>query len=70
MNKIVNIEPLSTVDPREASLDKQTASLVESIRNSLTAQTEMFCRILDGSPKDAFHGGDTQVRDVAQQMYE
>jgi hypothetical protein len=50
MNKIVNIEPLVTVDPREASLDKQTASLVESIRNSLSAQTEMFCRILDGSP--------------------
>jgi len=51
MNKIVNIEPLFAIDPREASLDQQSASLIESIRNSLTIQTEMFCRILDGSPK-------------------
>ena len=51
MNKIVNIEPLFAIDPREASLDEQSASLIESIRNSLTIQTEMFCRILDGSPK-------------------
>jgi len=51
MNKIVNIEPLFAIDPREASLDEQSASLIESIRNSLTIQTEMFCRILNNSPK-------------------
>jgi hypothetical protein len=51
MNKIVNIEPLFAIDPREAALDEQSASLIESIRNSLTIQTEMFCRILNGSPK-------------------
>lgn len=27
-------------------------------------------RSLYGSPKDTFHGGDTQVRDVSQQMYD
>jgi hypothetical protein len=49
MNKIVHVD--FTIDPREASLDEQSASLIESIRNSLTIQTEMFCRILNSSPK-------------------
>jgi hypothetical protein len=38
-------------DLREASLDAQSASLIENIRNSLTIQAEMFCRILDAAPR-------------------
>jgi hypothetical protein len=36
---------------REASLDAQSASLVDHIRTSLTIQAEMFRRILDGDPQ-------------------
>jgi len=35
----------------EASLDAQSASLVDHIRTSLTIQAEMFRRILDGDPQ-------------------
>lgn len=39
------------VDPREAALDEQNASLIENIRNSLMIQAEMFRRILDTKPR-------------------
>jgi hypothetical protein len=39
------------IGAREASLDAQSASLVDHIRTSLTIQAEMFRRILDGDPQ-------------------
>jgi hypothetical protein len=45
MNKVL------VIGAREASLDAQSASLVDHIRTSLTIQAEMFRRILDGDPQ-------------------
>jgi len=49
MNKLLN--KFLPVDPRESSLDTQSAALVEHIRRSLLVQNEMFHRILDTTPK-------------------
>jgi uncharacterized protein (TIGR02421 family) len=49
---------------------EQYIDVVEMLQMRGTHRFYELSRALYGSPKDAFHGGDTQVRDVAQQMYE
>jgi len=53
MNKPMDkpMDKFLPVDPREASLDTQSAALIEHIRRSLLIQNEMFRRILDTTPK-------------------
>jgi hypothetical protein len=48
-------EPLPTCqvflpDPREETLDEQSASLIDNIRASMTIQGEMFRRLLESTP--------------------
>jgi len=49
---------------------EQYIDVIEMLVARGTQRFYELSRSLYGSPKDAFHGGDTQVRDVAQQMYE
>lgn len=49
---------------------EQYIDVVEMLQSRGTRRFYELSRALYGSPKDAFQGGDTQVRDVAQQMYD
>jgi uncharacterized protein (TIGR02421 family) len=49
---------------------EQYIDVVAMLQARGTQRFYELSRVLYGSPKDVFHGGDTQVRDVAQQMYE
>jgi hypothetical protein len=51
MNKLLPFSPLLPIDPRESSLDSQSAALIEHIRHSLLIQNEMLRRILDTTPQ-------------------
>ena len=49
---------------------EQYIDVVAMLQARGTARFYDLSRSLYGSPKDTFHGGDTQVRDVSQQMYD
>jgi uncharacterized protein (TIGR02421 family) len=49
---------------------EQYIDVVAMLQARGTPRFYELSRSLYGSPKDVFHGGDTQVRDVSQQMYD